>query len=639
MQGLPPKVSDLIQQINIETLYEIKEHITLGLTQTAEYLQLPPWEEYRESLLEAAHVTYKAVLVDAQLIYVTLRPLFILLSWFMGHFARLMSFLLKDAAIRSQISVKRVIVFQHSLPRFWILVEASIIAACIAAYLLRRLIKRRRYVERLRAWYDTKRRAAQRKYDAALDKVSRISTTLAMCLPHILYGVGAFVVKWLLSDVFVYIASDVPLLECITVFEPTFHTVVAVQRFQHLCNVHRKLYANDPLVVEDDSPPCEDNERRGVDNYEPMMTKIQLKKEEKKSNAHLQKLLRYWVIFGLVISFGKLLIMLPLVCRLVLKIEDNVIRQLLLVMFVWLRYLPLPSSKQMGKTFGKHARLYSTNTIDIVYCNLVQPFLLPLANVTEGRKQTRGMIELFLAQLETFLSVCVFMKALRAERKEQIVHVVTEGLALLPACTTLLMPSMFTAYGCVYVGGFVSTANSAKCDDAIVKSDKKAAFISDDDPKLLQLRMLRVRWLRYWCVYVNVLFLLARAGSILAWIPLSTHATLVLLVWLQLPAFGGAPLLYDILVTEMSGFGIIEPDESFDAEKTLMMRVLNHMSTPGFEEENNDDVGHEVEIEDAESLHSSRSNKNGIPIEERAVMESSEERKTPTTLESAAITN
>eukprot|EP00814_Leptocylindrus_danicus_P007163 CAMPEP_0116048512 /NCGR_PEP_ID=MMETSP0321-20121206/29615_1 /TAXON_ID=163516 /ORGANISM="Leptocylindrus danicus var. danicus, Strain B650" /LENGTH=453 /DNA_ID=CAMNT_0003530765 /DNA_START=635 /DNA_END=1996 /DNA_ORIENTATION=- len=452
--------------------------------------------------------------------------------------------------------------------------------------------------------------------------------TLAMCLPHILYGVGAFVAKWLLSDVFVYIASDVPLLECITVFGPTFHTVVAVQRYQHLCNVHRKLYANDPLVVEDDSPPCEDNERRGVDNYDPTMTKIQLKKEEKKSNAHLQKLLRYWIIYGLVISFGKLLIMLPLVCRLVSKIEDNMIRQLLLVMFVWLRYLPLPSSKQMGKTFGKHARLYSTNTIDIVYCNLVQPFLLPLANVTEGRKQTRGMIEFFLAH-----------KALRAEGKEQIVHVVTEGLALLPACITLLMPSMFTAYGCVYVGGFVSTANSAKCDDAIVKNDKKAAFISDDDPKLLQLRMLRVRWLRYWCVYVNVLFLLARADSILAWIPLSTHATLILLVWLQLPAFGGAPLLYDILVTEMSGFGIIEPDESFDAEKTLTMRLLNRMSTSGFEKEKNDDVGHEVEIDDAESLHSSRSNKDGIPLEKRAVMESSEERETPTIMESAAITN
>lgn len=485
--------------------------------------------------------------------------------------------------------------------------EASFIAACTAAYLLRRLIKRRRYVERLCAWYDTKRRAAQRKYDAALEKVAKTSTTLAMCLPHILYGVGAFVVKWLLADVFVYIASDLPVLEIITVFGPTIQTVVAIQRCQFLGDVHRKLYVNDPLVVED---VCEDDDQRRGGEKPISMSKIQLKKEQKKNSAKLQKFLRYWIMYGIVVSFGKLLIMLPLISRLVSRIEDNVTRQILLVAFAWLLYLPLPSSKQMGKTFGKHARSYSTSTIDIVYCNLVQPFLLPLANVTQGQKQTRGMIEFCLAQLETFLSVCVFMKALKAERKEQVLHVVSEGLALLPACLTLLMPSMFTAYGCVYVGGFVSTANSAKCDEAIVKSDKKAAFLSDDDPKLLQLFMLRVRWLRYWCVYVNVLFLLARADSILAWIPLSTHATLVFLVWLQLPAFGGAPLLYDILVTELAGFGIIEPDESFDADRTLTMRLLTHMSSSVVEKEKTDEqVGDEG---DAESLHSSTSNNNSV---------------------------
>ena len=109
MQGLPPKLNIFLQQINTEALHDIQVNAQLKLSQTAEYLQLPSWEEYRSSVIAATHAVSEAVVSSSHLFYISFRPVFILLSWMTGRFARFFSILLKEAVIRCQIYVTRAI--------------------------------------------------------------------------------------------------------------------------------------------------------------------------------------------------------------------------------------------------------------------------------------------------------------------------------------------------------------------------------------------------------------------------------------------------------------------------------------------------------------------------------------------------
>lgn len=524
-----------------------------------EVLHLPSWEEYSHSVHQAQRLSYEAIRANVKLCFLTFQPFAIVLRYVFKVLLRYARVLVVYCIQVITTYIRRMIVFQSQLSWFVLGMELAAVLIAIAIYLLRRYIHKKRYVERIQAWHGKKKDQIQRKYVLMLENVARTSTTLAMMTPHILYLIMVIIGCYLISiDILLFIGNSW-LLEVISVFIPTYQSVVAIEHNKSLIKELERY--NEEISSREKRKP----------------SKIQLKQCIQNSDKGLQYWLRYWITFTLIYGIGQLVYLIPLISRLSHAIDQRNKRLALIAVFGWLRYLPLPTPQNVGKAFGKHAQRYSSNTVDIVYNNLIRPFLLPLANAASEDHQMSGLIDTLVKNTEIFLAALVFMKGLSHERKEVIVHIFRESLALLPAFVSLLMPSMFTAYGCVYASSFVATTNSAKCDDMLEEFGKKVSFLSDDESKKSQSLVLRIRWLQYYCVYGNAIIVLRQIDYILSWIPLSKHAELLFLIWLQLPVYGGAHFCYRVLLTELIGFGVFEANKDFDANNTVTMRLLSRL--------------------------------------------------------------
>jgi len=535
------------------------ETIQRSLKDVAEFLCLPTYDEYRTVVYESMTVNWHALCVNWNFIFITFRPLFILLSWASKHvawYAKIFSSILLN---HLNHSLQRFVAFQLSLSKFAILTEVSIVLSVIGAYLLRQYIRRKRYVERLRSWRRSKALAARKKYDEVLDEVARTSTTLAMVLPHLMYFSVAGTIRYAFPDFCIYIANELPILEGISIIHPAIKTISLVEFIIH---IRRELTNTE--------------ERAIVSIQGKQFTNFQLKREEERVSKRLQWFMRYWITFALLHGFDQFFSTIPILSRLFNRaLDTSTKRQVMILLFIWLKELRLPSANTMGNRLGKHASGFSNNTVDIIYKNVVSSIMLPLTNATAaGNDKTRGLKDLCIKQVELFLAAMVFMKAIALERKEQVIFILSESFDLLPASITLLMPSMFTFYGIIYVTGFIATGNSAKCDELMSTFNRNMNYLPDNDSKLLQVQSLQLRWLRYWCVYSISMLVLKRSEYALSWIPLSTHATLAYFIWLQLPALGGSPLLYKTIRFELTGFGILAKSEDFDPEDTLTLRLL-----------------------------------------------------------------
>ena len=102
-----------------------------------------------------------------------------------------------------------------------------------------------------------------------------------------------------------------------------------------------------------------------------------------------------------------------------------------------------------------------------------------------------------------------------------------ESSALLPAVTTLFMPSYFTNYGVIYVSLVVPAGYSTSSCDAIQHSSAKLESMM---PKVEAAS----RYLQFWMIHAALSLLLASFAPLLAWVPLSTHATWLIWAYAQL---------------------------------------------------------------------------------------------------------
>merc|ERR1712176_38353 len=155
------------------------------------------------------------------------------------------------------------------------------------------------------------------------------------------------------------------------------------------------------------------------------------------------------------------------------------------------------------------------------------------------------------------------------ETKLLLIQTVSESKLLFPSVLTLFMPSMFTQYGCIYANSVVPSANSIKCEHEIRFKNEEKSDSNHNHDKLV------IRWLKFWVIRSFILIFLQYMSNILNWIPFSTHFTLILWLWLNLPYdnFGGANTIYRFFEYELMGFGLLprrnQQDDSKDEDDQL----------------------------------------------------------------------
>lgn len=159
--GLPPNLAD------------VSYRLSLKIHEAIAYFEIPALHEVTNSFQIAWKDSILAFQSTSHFLRITFRPLLILLALISRYVYIVLEILarhtvhhayigMKESLHQLKIGTKEFIRFQRSLPRFWIGVELGICALLIAGYLLRRFIKKRRYVERVEAWYLKKKRMAQK---------------------------------------------------------------------------------------------------------------------------------------------------------------------------------------------------------------------------------------------------------------------------------------------------------------------------------------------------------------------------------------------------------------------------------------------------------------------------------------------
>ena len=645
------------------------------VSEVSAYLQIPAWETYSAALSQFSTDAWAWARSSYHLAVLTLTPVLILgtvlLRVLCSIFMAIGGRTLQHAYVQAVWFVQ----VQRSLSPAAVLAELAALAAIGGLYLLRRHIRRRRYVPRLRRWW---RRHVVRRYQNAVRAVGRTSVLLALALPHLLYAVGVTAVHYAAPAVTRYLALHTPAIGVLTTWMPLVRTILLLHRWtmkkKRLDGAEsNKEKDKEKEKKEDDvatsSARTENGHeakkggtrKRAADRYLEATTNRSTKKTKKqdddKEEAALREegmeLLKYWVVYALLCAVFRALALLPVVGGLVtaappaaaaaasqsrwrsppkppgrigrmvsaLRPTERLLKEVQLLFFGWLLCLPtsLTGAAVDGAAAagGADARdeLMSplkvrvseweasigsgdrNRPLNIVY-RCFAPIVVSVAEFSvqltqEGRNQGReggtsndddgsatasdrtasssivaSLLGRAIAFVRSVLQVTVFMKMISPATSDWILMAMADGAALLPAAITLLMPGYFTEFGVLYVSNVVPSANSTVARD-------------DDDGRSV------VRYLKYWVIHTILSSLLASLRPILAWVPLSTHATWILWAYVQLEPI--TRRLHAFLERELTLFGLLHSfpdangaaadDTSQGIDQTMTVKLFRRASS------------------------------------------------------------
>ena len=554
-------------------------------------LDFPSWDEFVTASSTAIHDLHKAIISSWNLAYISFRPIFILLGILSHYLAILLRIIAqhsiahgwkaaKEGYYQLRVGTIWFIKFQRNLPSSAKYAELGALVVLITLWLLRRHVKKYRYAERINKWYLDKKRLALRKYHRFVERVAKTSSFLAILLPHLLYLVLVVVIKRVVPSVVTYFATRTYLCSIISFWHPLYTTFSVLGRLMP----HLKEYKQEKAETYEG----EENNKSTKSRKRGAMTPSRLKQQQQREvemeglRVEVVDLLKYWVVYAILLAIVRTGKLLPVIGQILnvttvdnasttppksgffgrtpksglyskLRLSGKFVEEVTFVFIIWLRLMPAsitgdevkenvtnvlspkrPSVQTLGVPKGsKHVDKH--RPVDIFYSKL-SPVVLGAMNssafltkraIGDSRNEGSTFMSTVIQKLQSFLDLVVLVRLISKETKEWIIVTIVESSALLPAVTTLLMPSYFTKYGVVYVSLVVPAGYSiSSCDEIQRSSSKLDSMMPQIDDAS--------RYLQFWMIHAAVSILLASFAPLLAWIPLSTHATWILWAYIQL---------------------------------------------------------------------------------------------------------
>lgn len=554
-------------------------------------LDFPSWDEFITASSTAIHDLHKAIISSWNLAYISFRPIFILLGILSHYLAILLRIIAqhsiahgwkaaKEGYYQLKVGTIWFIKFQRNLPSSAKYAELGALVVLITLWLLRRHVKKYRYAERINKWYLDKKRLALRKYHRFVERVAKTSSFLAILLPHLLYLVLVVVIKRVVPSVVTYFATRTYLCSIISFWHPLYTTFSVLGRLMP----HLKEYKQEKAETYEG----EENNKSTKSRKRGAMTPSRLKQQQQREvemeglRVEVVDLLKYWVVYAILLAIVRTGKLLPVIGQILnvttvdnasttppksgffgrtpksglyskLRLSGKFVEEVTFVFIIWLRLMPasitgdevkenvtnvLSPKRSSVQTSGvpkgsKHVDKH--RPVDILYSKL-SPVVLGAMNssafltkraIGDSRNEGSTFMSTVIQKLQSFLDLVVLVRLISKETKEWIIVTIVESSALLPAVTTLLMPSYFTKYGVVYVSLVVPAGYSiSSCDEIQRSSSKLDSMMPQIDDAS--------RYLQFWMIHAAVSILLASFAPLLAWIPLSTHATWILWAYIQL---------------------------------------------------------------------------------------------------------
>lgn len=516
------------------------------------------------------------------LAYITLRPAVILLG-IVGHYLAVFLRILAGHTVAHGWIAAREGFFQIRAATFWFVrfqrdlptsakySEFGVATALAILWLLRRHVRKQRYAERIAAWHSEKKRRALRRYQNFVDRVAKTSSFLALLLPHLMYAALVLLTKELMPGVVTYFATRTYMCSIISFWYPVYATISLLGRL----SPHLREYKNAEASKANKSEKSTKSWRERTVTPSTLKLRQQQEIEIETLRVEVIDMLKYWVVYAVLLAIvrtGKLLPFFGHILNVTtdvdsttiqkgyfgkipkagfytkLRLRGKFVEEATLVFFVWLCLMPasitgddvkqnltnILSPKKSVKSKAGNV-LGKNQPVDILFSK-VSPVVLAAMNSSaflrkrafgESRDEGFTFVSAAIQKLHSLLDVFVLVRLISKENQDWLITTIVESSALLPAVTTLFMPSYFTNYGVIYVSLVVPAGYSISSCDAIRSPSQSVETIM---PKIDD----SSRYLQFWMVHAAVSMLLASFAPLLAWVPLSTHATWLLWAYVQL---------------------------------------------------------------------------------------------------------
>ncbi|KAL7548013.1 hypothetical protein ACHAWF_011287, partial [Thalassiosira exigua] len=466
----------------------------------------------------------------------------------------------------------RFVKFQRDLPSTAKYAELGALFALTALWMLRRHVKKRRYVERVAEWHRRKKRQLLRKYQNFVDRVAKTSSFLASLLPHLIYVMFVAGTKRMAPSLVTYLATRTYVCSIISFWHPLYSTFLVIRKL----SCHLKSFGS---TSKDDSVKSDEVGNGKTVTPSSLRRKQQQETELRSLKAEAVDWLKYWTVYAIILAIvrtGKLLPFIGHVLNVTteeisqakgslskksglyekIRLPGKLVDEIALVFFIWLRFMP---SSVLGDDVKDKTRKSSSSKkptdrcsgfkpVDILYKRM-SPTVISAMNssafLTKSLVQSSDE-ETFasnvIQKFKAFLDLFVLVRLISKQTQEWIITTTVESSALLPAVPTLMMPSYFTNYGVIYVSLIVPAGYSITSCDAlrISGSNLESVLPEMDDAS---------RYLQFWVVHAGATLLLGSFSPFLAWIPLSTHATWLFWAFIQLKS--STRKIYGLLESEL----------------------------------------------------------------------------------------
>lgn len=472
--------------------------------------------------------------------------------------------------------------FQKNLSTTAKHVQVGALVTLAFLWLARRHVRKQRYVERIVSWYMKKKHWVLRKYRHLVERVEKTSSFLALLLPHLLYVSLVLGTKRIIPSVITYFATRTYLCSFISFWHPLYITVTLLGRLSPHLGEHRNAEALNKAT----SNGSKSTKKSSIT---PTILKQQKEREIQLEMLRVEviDMLKYWVVYAVLLATvrtGKLLPFIGHVLNVTttdvdlttvsksfrkvsskaglftnLRLRGKFVDELTLIFFIWLCRMPAsitgdnakesittalsPKNSNISKGVNAPGK---SSPVDILYAK-ISPLVLAAMNSSafltkrafgDSPIRDRGngyerstFVSAAIQKLHSMLNLLVLVRLISEESKDWLITTIVESSALLPAVTTLLMPSYFTSYGVIYVslvvpaGYSISSCNFIRGHRCSKQHDVDTLMPIIDDSS---------RYLQFWMVHAALSILLASFSPLLAWIPLSTHATWLLWAYIQL---------------------------------------------------------------------------------------------------------
>ncbi|GMH52278.1 hypothetical protein TrRE_jg10196 [Triparma retinervis] len=294
--------------------------------------------------------------------------------------------------------------WQKRQPNEVLAMELGFTLLLLLLYALKRFITRKRYMPRLKRWFQQQKRKIQSKYDQAIERVRTVNSTLAVVLPHLFFLLLSSSLLYFVPSLVGWVAEDLQGVAVMSVIYPTLGSVQS----------DATALASEILSVE--------------------------------VGDDMSAALRYWVVFGVVSAVYGFLSLLPLATRLCPSVDPTTTSSAKMLFFLYL-HSPLDGT----------ALLYKH----------VCPLALRLADSAAGSKGGRAggdALDAFISKLTSLLALARMVGLCGEGTRSKADAVLRESLSVVPALVCLGMPSYFVEFGILWSSLLVPAANSARAN-------------------------------------------------------------------------------------------------------------------------------------------------------------------------------